>query len=164
MATQLLAPEAVVERLRALREQIDEFTPLTPEQRRELTPRTRISAQELQASINVVGVLEHISQAVGHGLDDVQRMIEEADRWTTVEHELLAMWHGVHGANLLRRRRIDFIAFQAAGIGARLVRDPAHAVLVPHMQEIRRLRSFARRRKAAPEPEAPQTPQQSPEP
>jgi len=39
-----------------------------------------------------------------------------------------------------------------------LARDPANAVLVPHVQEIKRLKSFSRRKKAAKAPGTPQSP------
>ena len=65
------------------------------------------------------------------------------------------MLSGVSGANLIRRQRLEFLASQAYGIGRRLARDPAHAVLVPHIDEIKRLKSFKRRRKAAQSPAPP---------
>jgi hypothetical protein len=68
------------------------------------------------------------------------------------------MLNGIAGANLVRRQRIALITEQAYSIGSQLARDPAHAVLVPHVQEVKRLkRSAARRKKPAqaPAPEAP---------
>jgi len=151
-----LGPEELFAQLRSFRERIAEFSPLTPEQRKALTPHSRISDQTLMTSIDVVGVVDKVSQAVGHSLEEVHQMIEEAGRWTTVENELRALWNGVNGANLMRRRRIEFIATQAAAVAARLARDPAHSILLPHVQEIRRLRSYARRRRAAAETETPE--------
>jgi len=81
-------------------------------------------------------------------------MLDEANRWTAAEDEFRTMLSGIAGANLIRRQRIALIAGQAFTIGAQLARDPAHAVLVPHVQEIRRLKSFSRRKKA----QAPGTP------
>jgi hypothetical protein len=72
------------------------------------------------------------------------------------------MLSGIAGANLIRRQRIALIASQAFSIGAQLARDPAHAVLVPHVQEIRRLKSFKRRKKAAPAPGTPPSPAPQP--
>ena len=86
-------------------------------------------------------------------------MYDESNRWTAVEDELRTMLNGVAGANLIRRQRVVLIAAQAYNIGAQLARDPAYAVLVPHLQEIKRLRSFKRRKKAAPAPPASDVPQ-----
>ena len=75
-----------------------------------------------------------------------------------MEDELRTMLNGIAGANLVRRQRIALITEQAYTIGSQLARDPAHAVLVPHVQEIKRLKSFSRRKKAAPAPNPPQSP------
>ena len=162
-----LTPEAIVDGLRAMRAQIGEVTPLTPQQRIDLRNRTRTSNPVLQASINVIGALDNVSQALGQPAGNVRQLYEEANRWTAVEDELRTMLSGVAGANLVRRQRVALVAAQAFTIGAQLARDPAHAVLVPHLQEIRRLKSFKRRKKAAqapgttppPAPQPPATPE-----
>jgi hypothetical protein len=150
-----LTPEAVVEQLRAMRMQIGEVTPLTREQRRTLRSTARTSNPILQASINVIGALDNVSHAIGQPAGDVRQMYDEANRWTAVEDELRTMMSGVAGANLIRRQRVALIAAQAFSIGSQLARDPAHAVLVPHVQEIKRLKSFKRRKKLAPAPVPP---------
>jgi hypothetical protein len=147
-----VSPEAVVDGLRAIGAQIGEVTPLTPAQRRTLGRRVSTSNPILQASINVIGALDNVSQAVGQPADGVRSLCEEANRWTAVEDELRTMLNGVSGANLVRRQRIALIAAQAYAIGSQLARDPANAVLVPHVQEIKRLKSFKRRKKAAQAP------------
>jgi hypothetical protein len=159
-----LTPEAVVEALRAIRAQIGEVTPLTAAQRATLRSRTRTSNPILQASINVIGALANVEQAVGQPADDVRQMLDEANRWTAVEDEFRTMLSGISGANLIRRQRITLIASQAFSIGAQLARDGANAVLVPHVQEIRRLKSFSRRKKAAQAPGTPPSPPVTPPP
>jgi len=144
-----LRPEAVVERLRETRAQIGEVTPLSAVERQSLRNQTRASNPVLQASINIIGALDVIERAVGQPADAVRQLYEETNRWTAVEDELRSMLSGISGANLIRRQRLAFLAAQAYTIGARLARDPAYAILVPHVQEIKRLKSFKRRRKAA---------------
>ncbi len=154
----VLSPEAVVEQLRVMRGQIGEVSPLTSAQRKTLRNQTRTTNPVLQASINVIGALDNVAQAVGQPAGDVRQMYDEANRWTAVEDELKAMLNGVAGANLIRRQRIALVAAQAFTIGTQLARDPANAVLVPHVQEIKRLKSFNRRKKAAQAPSTPQSP------
>jgi len=154
----LLSPEVVVEQLRVMRGQIGEVSPLTPEQRKTLRNQTRTTNPILQASINVIGALDNVSQAVGQPAGDVRQMYDEANRWTAVEDELKAMLNGVAGANLIRRQRIALVAAQAFTISTQLARDPANAVLVPHVLEIKRLKSFNRRKKAAQAPGSPASP------
>jgi hypothetical protein len=151
-----MTPEAVVEALRALRPQIGNVTPLTSAQRRTLRSQSRTSNPVLQASLNVLGALDSITQVIGTAPAEVRQMYDEANRWTAVEDELRTLLNGVSSANLIRRQQISFVATQAATIGSRLARDPANAVLVPHVQEVKRLKSFTRRKKA---PQAPGTPQ-----
>jgi hypothetical protein len=153
-----LTPEVVVEQLRVMRGQIGGVAPLTSKQRRALRVAGRTSNPILQASINVIGALDNVAQAVGQPAADVRQMYDESNRWTAVEDELRAMLNGVAGANLIRRQRVALIAGQAYSIGTQLARDPANAVLVPHVQEIKRLKSFARRKKAAQAPGTPQSP------
>lgn len=154
-----LTPEAVVEQLRATSAQIAEVTPLTGPERQSVRNRTRTPGPVLQASINVIAALDVVEQAVGQPADEVLKLYDEANRWNAVEGELRAMLNGVSGANLIRRQRLDFIASQAYNIGKRLARDPAYAVLLPHLEEIKRLKSFKRRKRAVPEsePENPAT-------
>jgi hypothetical protein len=96
--------------------------------------------------------MDVVSQAVGQPAEEVRQLADESNRWTAVEDELRVMLNGVSGANLMRRHRLAFIAAQAYSIGTRLARDPANAVLVPHVEEIKRLKSFRRRRKPAQAP------------
>jgi hypothetical protein len=150
-----LEPEAVVELLRALRAQLGEVTPLTTAERRLLRRRAKTTNPVLQASINMIGAHDQVSQAVAQPADGVRRMYDEANRWTAVEDELRTLLEGVAGANLVRRQRITLIAGQAYNIGTQLARDPANAVLRPHVEEIKRLKRSTRRKKtgdAAPSP------------
>jgi hypothetical protein len=150
------APEAVVDQLRAV--QIGEVTPLTVAERRKLRRQNITSNPVLQASINVIGAHDLVEQAVGQPADQARQMYDESNRWTAVEDELRRMLSGVVGANIIRRQRISLIAARAYGIASQLARDPANAILVPHVQEIKRLKSFSRRKKAAQAPGTPQSP------
>jgi hypothetical protein len=153
-----VTPGALVDQLRAMRAQIGEVTPLTAEQRKKLQRLSRTSNPILQASINIIGALDNVSQAVGQPAEDVRQLHDESNRWTAVEDELRALLSGVAGANVVRRQRVALIAAQAYMIGSQLARDPANAVLVPHVEEIRRLKSFARRKKPAQAPSTPASP------
>src|SRR3954452_6370711 len=98
-----LAPEAIVQQLRAIRARIQE-TPLTAAQRKVLQDnRTRTPNPILPASINVIDAAEIVSTAVGQPAAEVRQLQEESNRWTAVEDELRAMLNGVSGANLVRR-------------------------------------------------------------
>jgi hypothetical protein len=146
-----LAPEEIIDQLRAISMRMGEMAPMTAQQRRALRGRLRTPDPVVNASINVIDTLDNVSHAVGQPIGAVRSLQHEAMRWSAVEQELRSMLNGVSGANLLRRFRIDLIAAQAYTIGAQLARDPANAILLPHVEEIRRMRRVSRRRKASPE-------------
>jgi hypothetical protein len=158
-----LTPEAIVGQLRDIRSQIQEVAPLNAQQRVQLRRRILTSNEILQASINAIGASPIVSQAVGQS-EDVRGMHEESNRWTAVEDELRGLLNGIAGANLIRRQRLSLIAGQAFAISKQLVRDPANAQLVPHVEEIHRLKSSKRRKKAVPASETPAPAPQLPAP
>jgi hypothetical protein len=158
-----LTAEAVISQLRAMASQIEELAPLTSEQRKLVRQRLRPHPKSVvEASINVIGVLDSVSQAIGQPLDEVRQLQNESLRWEAAADEARAFLRGLEGANLIRRRRLAVIAAQAYAIGAQLAKDPAKAILLPHLEEIKRLKGAWRRKKttqAAPAPvAAPDTP------
>ena len=151
----VLTPEQFVEQLRALRAQIEPIVPLTADQRRIMRAQAHVAQPVVEASINVIGAADSVAQAVGVPAADVRQMLDDATRWTAVEGELRATLNGVAGANLARRQRIALVTGQAYIIGRQLARDPGHAALVPHVQEVKRLRKIASRKKQASDAPAP---------
>ena len=70
-----LNADAVVAQLRTLRSQIEDVAPLSKEQRKLIQQRLRLLPKTVvEASINVIGVLENVSQAIGQPLDDVRQV------------------------------------------------------------------------------------------
>lgn len=143
-----LTPEEVIAQLRALQSQISEVTPLTQDQRKQLKQRIRIHPKPvLDAAINVIGVLDNVSQAIGQPLDQVRQLQDETLRWEAVAEAARAFLKGIEGANLVRQQQLSLIATQAYTIGTQLAKDPAKALLVPHVEEVKRLKVASRRRK-----------------
>ena len=152
-----VTPEGIIQQLRAVSAQIPEVTPLTPQQREIVRRQAKTSknGEIVETSISMIGTEDLVSQAVGQSADEVHAMRDEAGRWGQVEDELRAMLEGVAGANLIRRQKISIIAERAYGVGSQLARDPEHEALVPHVQEIKRLKKIARRKKPAATPQTP---------
>jgi hypothetical protein len=158
-----LTPEAVIEQVRTLRSQIDDVTPLSKAQRNQIKQRTRKQPTPVvDASIGVIGSSPTVAQAVGQPLDDVLQLQTDAVRWGHVADELRTFLKGVEGTNLVRRERLAFIAAQAYSFGSQLARNPDNANLVPQVEEIKRLKSFVRRKKAAQVPQTPLPPPAAP--
>jgi len=146
----LLTPEAVVEQLRVLRQQIPNYSQLTTVSSQRLRAAAAAEGPFLQASINAIGASPIVRTAVGRTPDELRVEADEASRWTAVEDELRAMLKGVVAANLMRRHRLGLTALQTYNISRQLVRKEEHADLLPHVAEMQRLNRFGRRRKVAP--------------
>jgi len=157
-----LSPDAVIGQVRSIRSQIEDVAPLSQQQRRQIKQRLRFQpAGIVEAAINVIGVLDNVSQAIGQPLDDVRQLQDDTIRWEAVADEVRAFLNGIEGANLNRRQQLALFATQAYTIGSQLAKDPAKAVLVPHLEEIKRLKAISRRKKTT---QAPQTPAPAPAP
>jgi hypothetical protein len=151
-----LSAEAVIAQLRTMESQIADVAPLSKEQRTLVKQRLRMQTKTVvEASINVIGVLDNVSQAIGQPLDEVRQLQDDTIRWEAAADQARAFLKGIEGANLNRRQRLALIATQAYAIGSQLAKDPAKAVLLPHVEEVKRLKGISRRKKAA---QAPQTP------
>src|SRR5229473_3444070 len=150
-----LTPEAVIEQIRTLRAQID-VTPLSKAQRNQLKQRARKQpAPVVDASISVIGSSDMVAQAVGQPLVDVLQLQSDSVRWSLVTDEIRSFLKGIEGANLVRREQLAFIASQAYSFGSQLARNPVNADLVPQVEEIKRLKTLTRRKKAAQIPQPP---------
>jgi hypothetical protein len=157
-----LTPEAVIEQLRALKSQIGEVTPISKAQRATLKQRTRKQPPHVvEASINVIGNSDMVAQAVGQPLDEVRQLQADAVAWDAVRDELRNFTKAVDSANVVRRERLAFIGSQAYAFGSQLAKDPANADLLPQVEEVKRLKGIARRKKTQPAP-APQPHETSP--
>ena len=154
-----LSADAVIAQLRTIRSQIDAVEPLSKEQRKQVKQRARaLTKPVVEASINVIGVLDNVAQAIGRPLDEIRQLQDDQLRWEAAADETRAFLRGLEGANLVRRQQLALIAAQAYTIGAQLAKDPAKSVLVPHVEEVKRLKGVARRRKTAQAAEPPAPP------
>src|ERR1044071_6554778 len=111
--TTKLSPEEGISQLRSMRSQIEDVTPLTQEQRILLKRRIRSHSKPVvEASINVLGVLDNVSQAIGQPLGDVRQLQDDSLRWEAAADEARAFLKGIEGGNLVRRQRLTLIATQ----------------------------------------------------
>jgi hypothetical protein len=157
-----LPPEAVIEQLRIMQSQIEDVAQLSAAERKLVKKRLRSQTKPVvEASINVIGVLDNVSQAIGQPLDEVRQLQDDSLRWDAAAEAARAFVKGIEGANLNRRQRLALIGTQAYTIGSQLAKDPAKAALVPHVEEVKRLKAISRRKKTR---QATQTPAPIPAP
>ena len=152
----MLTAEAVIAQLRNMRSQIANVAPLSKEQRKLVQRRLRVLPPPVvEASISVIGSSDTVAQAVGQPLADVLQLQSDSVHWSLVADELRSFLKGIEGANLLRREQLAFIASQAYSFGSQLARNPINADLVPQVEEIKRLKTLSRRKKATQNPPPP---------
>jgi len=156
-----VSPEAIVEQLRAVRQLIPEYTQLAIPDAKAIHRVAHLNPDFIDSAINAVGASQVVQTAVGRTDTNLREENDQASRWTAVEDELRAMLKGVVAANLIRRHRVGLAALQAYSISRQLIRKEDHADLLPHVQGMRRLSKFGRKRKAAqPVPRPQPAPQQ----
>ena len=146
-ATPMLTPDAAIEQIRSLRAQIPTVAMLTEEQRKLLRNTSQTDTQIVQSSLNLIGVSEVVSSAVGQPIDRVRAVQQEAILWKAVESEARNLVAGLAGANALRRDWLAVLGVNAYAIATQAARVPENEVLVSHVEEIRRLKKLARRKK-----------------
>ncbi|HYK04789.1 MAG TPA: hypothetical protein VE974_23755 [Thermoanaerobaculia bacterium] len=154
--SQPLTPEQIVEQLRLLRQHIPDFGPLSPADALARRRAATVHVELVKGAINSVGASQFLEGAIGKDADTLR--VEEADekRWSAVEDELATMHKGVAAANLSRRYRLGITALQTYAIARQLVRQEAHAGLLPHVESMKRASKFGKRRRAQ-TPEQPDT-------
>lgn len=156
-AEPMLTPEEAVEQLRALRDRIPDFVQL-PNTRatREIRRKARLNIEFAREAFGVVGASDVVQGVIGNSPDELHQAEAEMTRWTAVERELNALLRGVATANLVRRERLAQAALQAYNVSSQLVKQEEYAFLLPHVERMRRLQKFGRRRtRAAAEPQLP---------
>lgn len=156
-AEPMLTAEEAVEQLRAFQARIPDFVQL-PNSRatREIRRKARLNVQFAREAFGVVGASDVVQGVIGNSPDELHQADAEMVRWTAVENELHALLRGVAAANLVRRERLAHAALQAYNVSSQLVKQEEFAFLLPHVERMRRLPKFGRRRpRAAAEPELP---------
>ncbi|HEX3110063.1 MAG TPA: hypothetical protein VHU41_13295, partial [Thermoanaerobaculia bacterium] len=146
-----LAPTTVIDQVRGLRAQLPAATALTTKQRKLLRLGAANSEPIVQASLNVIGVSENVSAALGQPIDVVRDLQQDAILWKAAEEEVRNLLAGIAGANAIRRQKLAQLGTKAYIIGSQLAREPENEVLVSHVEEIKRLKRIARRKKSAPD-------------
>ncbi len=134
------SPDAIVAQLRAIRQLIPEYQQLPATDRKALGIVAKgNSADFVQSSINTVGASPIIEQALGQSPEELRQDTTDAQNWSVVEDEARALLNGIVAGNLVRFHRIGSSALAAYGLAKRLIRRPAHADLIPHVELMKKL-------------------------
>jgi len=148
-------PEEVFQQLRAITEVLEaDMTMLDSGTRKVLRDAARVPDEIVSRTIHVLGATEIMVQAIGMSGDQLQDLVKLSSRWSATESELRKLLAGVQGAKLARRHQIAKIVARVFLIAQQLAKDPAYGDLVTYVEEVKRIKSYDRRK---PKAEAPAT-------
>ena len=148
-----LAPEAVLEQLRLLQQQIPEYTQLEIPDAHALRSVANLNPAFVRSAIDTVSASARVQTALGRDPEDVKQEALDAGRWSSVEMQLRSLLKGVTAANLLRRHRVGMTALKTYNISRQLVRgSDAEVDLIPRIADMKRLNKLGRRRSKTPQP------------
>jgi len=99
-----------------------------------------------------------VQNVIGNTPDELHQAEDELSPWSVVENEFRSILRGVTLANLIRRHRLGRVVLQAYHVSMQLVREEAHAELLPHAEAMSRINRFGRRRAKPPAKVDPQQP------
>ncbi len=147
-ATPVSVPDTLVAQLRAMRALVPEYTQLPAPQKKALIVVAKGTDPDfVQSAINSMGASNNVEQAIGTTPDALRQDTIDAQSWTVVEEEARAFLNGITAANLVRRYRIGKTALAAYSIATRLVQQqPQHSDLLPHVETMKRLNRFGKKR------------------
>jgi hypothetical protein len=141
-------PEEIVDIFRVVREYIPDFGPMAESDMVQLRGAAFVDPLFVQASINTVGASPNVANMIGRPAEALRQETRDAARWTAVEDELKVTLKGAAAANLVRRHRVGLAALQTYNTARQLVRSKAHAHLLPHVAEMKRLNRFGKKHPA----------------
>jgi len=162
-----LSAQEVMDQLRALAQQLPDISPLTKEEREAARRRARVPRNVVDATLSVIGNSDPVQSAVGQPADEVKQFVSDSADWRQVEDQFRAVLKGISDANLVRRQRLAVLSARVYLIGQQVARDPENAELRPHLDEVKRQKALASRKKPAkpaPTPQGPPTPPPAPQP
>lgn len=142
--------------LRILRDRIPDYVQLPVRRSLSLTRAATISIEFVHAAINAIAASLSLRSALGLEAQELRLEAEVTARWSQVLDDIDALRRGVVGAIRSRRYRLGTMALRAYQLSRNLARDEQNAVLLPHLDAMKRAAKFGKHRaKPEAEPEIP---------
>lgn len=149
-------PEEISEQLHQLTALLkDDMEMFGADQRKVLRDAARVPKEIVWLTVHAVGATEIIAQAIGMTGEQLRQLIELSDRWTEAESALRTLLTGVQGARLARRHQIATLVGRVFMIASQLAKDDAYGDLRTYVEEVKRIKSYARRKRKGEKPETP---------
>jgi len=150
-----MTPEEIVAQLRVLRAQIPSYVQLPVSEALTLRTVSNLHPEFAQAAINAVGASPRLEATVGQSAEALQGVAEQAARLSKVADELKAMQEGVSSAILTLKNSLGRAVLLTYVVSKRLVQEPEHKDLLPHLDNMRKTNRLGRSRKKQADTPAP---------
>ena len=154
--SQVEAANAMIQKIRAMRQDIPNFViPTSSSDNRKLVTTAAVSPQFVELATTAVENNPVLVRAGSAEPTEVRELVNYAEAWTTVAHELEALTIFLRHSVKAARSKAGVYALTTYAITRRLANDPQTAELKPLADAMKR--ELHRRKKAQPA-----TPQQTP--
>jgi gamma-glutamyl:cysteine ligase YbdK (ATP-grasp superfamily) len=149
-------PEEIFEQLRVITELVEaDLAMFTSDKRKVLRDAARVSREVVQLTIHAVDATDIIAQAIGMSGEQLRELVALSNRWSSAESELRTLLTGVQGAQLARRHQVAKIVARVFMIASQLAKDDAYGDLRSYVEEVKRIKSYERRKRKPRNPETP---------
>ncbi|HEY2325810.1 MAG TPA: hypothetical protein VGJ82_23340 [Thermoanaerobaculia bacterium] len=147
-------PEEIFEQLRAITDLIEaDMKMLDAGDRKVLRDAARVSDEIVLRTIHAVGATDIIAQAIGMSGEQLRDLVILSQRWSSTESELRKLLTGVQGAMLARRHQVAKLVNRVFMLATQLAKDDAYGDLRTYVEDVKRLKSYERRKRKPANPE-----------
>jgi hypothetical protein len=158
---QMLTPEEVVAQLRGIISSIPDYVPVPKATARARRAASHVRPQFVDSAMSAIDASASVRDALGVTTEQMRADVDQASRWSAVADVLREMLGAIDAAVLTRKYRVGLTSLTTYSISRELVRHPDQAILLPHLDNMKRTNRYGRHRKqATPPTPAPQAPSQ----
>jgi hypothetical protein len=140
-------PEELVQRIRAMTEEIPGFEHLTLAKARSLVASVKVTPEFLGIIMSALNASAVFRGALGEDPEAIRWAAEFHARYSSVIDEAASFERGMRTTAAIWTNKGCTMALQAYHIAQQLIRSPANAELIPYVQEMKRLNKRGKRRK-----------------
>jgi hypothetical protein len=150
---EVATPEEIIQQLRLLQQRIPQFEQL-PLSARKLLRLSSISPAFEQGMLSAIDKSSALQAVVGQTPVDLRQESSDIARWSSVLDEVSALVKGMNNALTTRRYNLGQALLQAYQASRQLVRTKQHAELIPHVDSLKGLNKFGRKRAETSSPQS----------
>ena len=140
-------PEELVQRIRAMTEEIPGFEHLTLAKARSLVASVKVTPEFLGIIMSALSASAPLRAAFDEDPEAIRWAAEFHAHYSSVMDEAASFERGMRTTAAIWTNKGGTMALQAYHIAQQLIRDPANSELIPFVQEMKRLQKRGKRRK-----------------